>query len=111
SVTLSLSQSSIFPFSPSLYISFFLCSYGHPRDLHSFPTRRSSDLLGAHNKGPPLTWSKLKGRPAWLPTARLRSRSATQPSWARRSEEQTSELQSPCNLVCRLLLEKKKNKK
>src|SRR5256885_7116710 len=28
-----------------------------------------------------------------------------------RSEEHTSELQSPCNLVCRLLLEKKKNLK
>src|SRR2546426_9078883 len=34
-------------------------------------------------------------------------------AWVRlddRSEEHTSELQSPCNLVCRLLLEKKKNK-
>src|SRR5256885_10875540 len=35
------------------------------------------------------------------------------PGWTRlptgRSEEHTSELQSPCNLVCRLLLEKKKN--
>src|SRR2546426_5028870 len=30
---------------------------------------------------------------------------------ATRSEEHTSELQSPCNLVCRLLLEKKKKKK
>src|SRR5256885_13284050 len=28
----------------------------------------------------------------------------------RRSEEHTSELQSPCNLVCRLLLEKKRSK-
>src|SRR2546426_9016426 len=28
---------------------------------------------------------------------------------AGRSEEHTSELQSPCNIVCRLLLEKKKN--
>src|SRR3989454_6884769 len=28
--------------------------------------------------------------------------------FAKRSEEHTSELQSPCNLVCRLLLEKKK---
>src|SRR5256885_13750678 len=28
--------------------------------------------------------------------------------WSWRSEEHTSELQSPCNLVCRLLLEKKK---
>src|SRR2546426_7892594 len=31
--------------------------------------------------------------------------------WHDRSEEHTSELQSPCNLVCRLLLEKKKKKK
>src|SRR5688500_19238873 len=30
---------------------------------------------------------------------------------ATRSEEHTSELQSPCNLVCRLLLEKKKKHK
>src|SRR5438876_8299299 len=30
---------------------------------------------------------------------------------SRRSEEHTSELQSPVHLVCRLLLEKKKNKK
>src|SRR5260370_6316268 len=33
----------------------------------------------------------------------------TMPSWASRSEEHTSELQSHLNLVCRLLLEKKKN--
>src|SRR5256885_3421874 len=33
------------------------------------------------------------------------------PAIQARSEEHTSELQSPCNLVCRLLLEKKKNKK
>src|SRR5256885_11510458 len=43
------------------------------------------------------------------------SRTLIQPhpeTWSRcsrsRSEEHTSELQSPCNLVCRLLLEKKK---
>src|SRR5256885_10352907 len=41
---------------------------------------------------------------------RLESR-ARPPGGARgRSEEHTSELQSPCNLVCRLLLEKKKKK-
>src|SRR2546426_7962429 len=34
---------------------------------------------------------------------------APQGAWPKqRSEEHTSELQSPCNLVCRLLLEKKK---
>src|SRR5256885_12275747 len=39
-----------------------------------------------------------------------RSGSSPGPRWPRhRSEEHTSELQSPCNLVCRLLLEKKKN--
>src|SRR2546430_5339265 len=32
------------------------------------------------------------------------------PGWATRSEEHTSELQSQSNLVCRLLLEKKKTK-
>src|SRR2546426_6382382 len=37
--------------------------------------------------------------------ARQKLRQAARP---RRSEEHTSELQSPCNLVCRLLLEKKK---
>src|SRR5256885_6187410 len=36
------------------------------------------------------------------------SRPVTSPGKVR-SEEHTSELQSPCNLVCRLLLEKKKN--
>src|ERR1022692_4251158 len=43
-------------------------------------------------------------------------RAAAQPPMHRahralRSEEHTSELQSPCNLVCRLLLEKKKKTK
>src|SRR5256885_13081085 len=43
-------------------------------------------------------------------TACTSARGASSPAWASmsRSEEHTSELQSPCNLVCRLLLEKKK---
>src|SRR5215467_15755350 len=39
------------------------------------------------------------------------SRHRRAPPCPPRSEEHTSELQSPCNLVCRLLLEKKKKKK
>src|SRR2546426_6932171 len=39
---------------------------------------------------------------------RNRWRRGQAPEEIRRSEEHTSELQSPCNLVCRLLLEKKK---
>src|SRR2546426_8145125 len=46
----------------------------------------------------------LSGEIAW---GRL---SPAAPSNGHRSEEHTSELQSPCNLVCRLLLEKKKKK-
>src|SRR5690348_17375088 len=42
--------------------------------------------------------------------ARGRSRSGRPPGPAARSEEHTSELQSPVHLVCRLLLEKKKKK-
>src|SRR5256885_15238274 len=46
-----------------------------------------------------------------LPGCRRWSRSSTPRMALRtRSEEHTSELQSPCNLVCRLLLEKKKKK-
>src|SRR2546426_6857546 len=59
--------------------------------------------------------SSSRARPA--PT-RCSSTAPTSPSestsrptaGACRSEEHTSELQSPCNLVCRLLLEKKKKK-
>src|SRR2546426_7564327 len=43
------------------------------------------------------------------PLARIEAPGAAR-AGERRSEEHTSELQSPCNLVCRLLLEKKKTK-
>src|SRR5688500_19840336 len=66
---------------------FFVYCYGIHRDLHSFPTRRSSDL----GRDGSFSW---KGWLVHLPQAP-------------RSEEHTSELQSPCNLVCRLLLENK----
>src|SRR2546427_7526415 len=51
---------------------------------------------------------------AWLAGRLAHSRARVMPSaWATavRSEEHTSELQSQSNLVCRLLLEKKKKKK
>src|SRR5256885_5363798 len=53
-----------------------------------------------------VAWARRQtaGRDQWLrwQSPPLRTR-------AQRSEEHTSELQSPCNLVCRLLLEKKKS--
>src|SRR5256885_7304801 len=54
------------------------------------------------------TWPRAaSGRRCSGPSPRARW-PATQRSG--RSEEHTSELQSPCNLVCRLLLEKKKRR-
>src|SRR5256885_7347627 len=43
----------------------------------------------------------------WWPNSQPASMRTRSPSSTARSEEHTSELQSPCNLVCRLLLEKK----
>src|SRR6266446_3451198 len=50
-----------------------------------------------------------KGTPSTV-ASRRRVMPSTAPARTQRSEEHTSELQSPCNLVCRLLLEKKKKK-
>src|SRR2546422_3636401 len=57
-------------------------------------------------------WCAGSGRRSGSPTARSCSppRARTRVAWWR-SEEHTSELQSRLHLVCRLLLEKKKNKK
>src|ERR1039457_1618395 len=45
---------------------------------------------------------------SWPPCPQLLRQRHFGPQAAPRSEEHTSELQSPCNLVCRLLLEKKR---
>src|SRR5207248_10306898 len=96
----------------------------HPPSLHPFPTRRSSDLT------PPVRRAPCPARPATAPgpdafsaagwslrrsvrAAGAAPRRGAPPGWParqerRRSEEHTSELQSPYDLVCRLLLEKKK---
>src|SRR5699024_12423955 len=79
---------------------FFHCSRDH-RDLHSFPTRRSSDLTETHAT-PYRTWCPTGSHDG------EHSKRAYAKSCYRRSEEHTSELQSRFDLVCRLLLEKKK---
>src|SRR5256885_7302859 len=85
-----------------LCFSFFFLMIRRPPRSTLFPTRRSSDLIvvsgiRAEEKTPvtktdidkPVIEKDYYGQDI-------------------RSEEHTSELQSPCNLVCRLLLEKKK---
>src|SRR5688500_20125067 len=80
------------------------------RPLHSFPTRRSSDLTTRDR--PELSWTAARQRRPGAAAAHRVGLAAVRRGVVRggRSEEHTSELQSPCNLVCRLLLEKKKRK-
>src|SRR5699024_12284267 len=87
------------------------CS-GHHRDLHSFPTRRSSDLCDGRkslsNGGNSFhQWAKFRAPRASDSNS---GTSANDHRKQTRSEEHTSELQSRFDLVCRLLLEKKKKK-
>src|SRR5690606_41589817 len=101
---------------------FYYYGYGDLRNLHPFPTRRSSDL-----PKPPVAakiphrieqlgrvrvdeyaWMKDEG---WQQVLRdPKALRADIRAHLERSEEHTSELQSRENLVCRLLLEKKKTK-
>src|SRR2546430_12619350 len=69
-----------------------------------FPTRRSSDLSTSTS-----TRSARRSSAPDAASARHTANRSTSASFrATRSEEHTSELQSQSNLVCRLLLEKKK---
>src|SRR5688572_31633255 len=91
-------------FDPKSYFYYWFVNHLY---LLSFPTRRSSDLFVAHEHmvHTPLMqklmyWVAIRFRPLIL----RRFPAGETP----RSEEHTSELQSQSNLVCRLLLEKKK---
>src|SRR5699024_12637418 len=98
--------------------TFFLPCFRDLLHLHSFPTRRSSDLFRECLHLPSLIllhyllmeqfhyqiYLLLK-----LVLPYVEKRSQTHLVVLVRSEEHTSELQSRFDLVCRLLLEKKKN--
>src|SRR5205807_9174033 len=96
---------------------------GNHLDLQSFPTRRSSDLglhveqrrERAHRRRSPEGTAREHAQDHSVdlePRKRfariVREIGLDLFVLLRRSEEHTSELQSPCNLVCRLLLDKKK---
>src|SRR5689334_25082628 len=107
--------------------NFFFYCHGYHRDLHSFPTRRSSDLRSAAIVGREassvITVAVFKGPPSGNATRCRRSGDGNgqvgsvcgsplplvtsgrdQGTRGFRSEEHTSELQSQFHLVCRLLL-------
>src|SRR5262249_61265515 len=99
--------------SPLYPLHFFFQRSAHPRHSHSFPTRRSSDLepefrrRHADDRDRTVVGfdraSDYVGVAAETPLPQTVAEND-------RSEEHTSELQSLTNLVCRLLLEKKKKK-
>src|SRR5438552_8904169 len=80
-------------------------SDGHARRLHSFPTRRSSDLEAQGDDNVHVVVVTGSGR-AFCAGGDVGRMGEGAPSPCGRSEEHTSELQSPDQLVCRLLLEK-----
>src|SRR5690348_18126537 len=96
---------------------FSVVTYGRQTDIHTFPTRRSSDL-----KDEPITiYPSEKGSRFHINTKEAAKQLVDEYGPALighlkrfadqvydRSEEHTSELQSPVQLVCRLRLEKKK---
>src|SRR5256885_12978567 len=92
-------RSTLFPYT-TLFRS--VSGMGTPDDLVEFREAQR----GFQGRAEP--WNDIsRGCQAWTREQTGNARSlGIQP----RSEEHTSELQSPCNLVCRLLLEKKKTK-
>src|SRR5690348_17561951 len=89
-----------------IWSSLLSCTPWH-RPLHSFPTRRSSDLpenTSATHSAPAAASAPCSPPPGLNANTSTTSTSSEQGA---RSEEHTSELQSPVHLVCRLLLEKK----
>src|SRR5258708_17284838 len=73
--------------------------------FRSLPVGRDSPIIPAPRTGTPISKLFLGGAGSCSTRLALLHRKASI-----RSEEHTSELQSPDHLVCRLLLEKKKNK-
>src|SRR5256885_15868146 len=78
---------------------FFFFNDPAPTEIYTLPLH---DALPICRPSPPRAAASPRAGRKPLPPSRPRLPCA----W--RSEEHTSELQSPCNLVCRLLLEKKK---
>src|SRR3989454_2040435 len=83
-------RSTLFP-STTLFRSRWAAEPRGPAELLRAPAAASAQDRLRPRPGPPVARTHWGARPV-------------------RSEEHTSELQSPCNLVCRLLLEKKKKK-
>src|SRR2546426_1943210 len=101
---------------PCICSSFFFLMIRRPPRSTLFPyTTLFRSRVQGPGAGPGRPWREAVGPPAdahGSATSASRAAEVAEPCATRaRSEEHTSELQSPCNLVCRLLLEKKKKQR
>src|SRR5690606_41336255 len=96
----------VFVLSPAWVQVFFVIRFVPRLDLHSFPTRRSSDLAAELLRHLYRQTESSELTPAEVHLA-LQTSGIDALMDQLRSEEHTSELQSREKLVCRLLLEKK----
>src|SRR5688500_20402900 len=97
-----------------IFLFFFLCLIRRPPRSTLFPYTtlfRSGDGARSGAVRTVTQRTHASDRVDRERTTRAVATAALFPGEPIRSEEHTSELQSPCNLVCRLLLEKKKNNK
>src|SRR5947208_9170220 len=78
--------------------------------LFPYTTLFRSDLRGRARRDASSQRRHLEAEGVWAVESRSRPVPSTHPGSVWRSEEHTSELQSPDHLVCRLLLEKKKTR-
>src|SRR5256885_9302673 len=93
-------RSTLFPYT-TLFRSLFVCRWAGARHFPTvFRRNRNSD---------PRMRPAVRGRIAGCLSPDREKQTSAGNGDRPRSEEHTSELQSPCNLVCRLLLEKKKH--
>src|SRR5256885_12304844 len=86
-----------------IILIFFFFNDTATTEFYSLPLHDALPIL--RSAGPPVRLTALLLLSACQPAAR---RLLLLDLALSRSEEHTSELQSPCNIVCRLLLEKKK---
>src|SRR5256885_7121113 len=90
-------KSTLFPYT-TLFRSHNLLTFSRPGCTRNMGRRRGAIYRARLSRSSAQLPGRDKSHPYTSPVPFIRSR----------SEEHTSELQSPCNLVCRLLLEKKK---
>src|SRR5256885_7822068 len=86
---------------------FFFFNDTATTEIYTLSLHDALPILPGHRRRDPDAHEHRHPAPPWRPRG-LSGRQGGAGCRCSRSEEHTSELQSPCNLVCRLLLEKKK---